>query len=525
MKAALYARVSSQGQADKDLSIPAQLKALREYALKKGGSIIAEFIDEAESARSADRPKFQEMIYAAKQKICPFDTILVWKFSRFARNREDSILYKKLLRKHGVDVVSINEPIDDTPSGHLMEAMLEAVDEFYSLNLSSDTIRGMRENAARGFCNGGAAPYGYKRLKVMVNGNEKAKLDIEPAEASVVRRMFEMAIKGLGTKEITKVLNSEGAKTRAGFPWSKTVIHYMLTNETYTGAVIFNRYAKHEEVRRKKPEDKLIRVENAHPAIVDKETFNKVVALMKSRAPQIMHPREAGSDYLLSGMVYCGKCGAKLIGSAAKSSKFFYYACQNYLKRGKSVCDCGFVPRKKLEDAVIAKIRERVVTKENLGKLVQDINEELLASKGGLRDRIAEKDLQIVDANKRLQKLYNALETGHVKVEDLAPRIKQLREQLKALEGMKAALNAEYAKETINVSDKELKDYSDELCGFLEKSSITETKSFLSNWVQRIELDTPGGGHIKYKLPLAPNAKRAEVLSLQIHGSGTRIRT
>ena len=120
MKAALYARVSSQGQADKDLSIPAQLKALREYAIKKGGTVTAEFIDEAESARSADRPKFQEMIYAAKQKICLFDTILVWKFSRFARNREDSILYKKLLRKHGIDVISINEPIDDTPSGHLM---------------------------------------------------------------------------------------------------------------------------------------------------------------------------------------------------------------------------------------------------------------------------------------------------------------------------------------------------------------------------------------------------------------------
>ncbi len=525
MKAALYARVSSQGQADKDLSIPAQLKALREYALKKGGSVVVEFIDEAESARSADRPKFQEMIYAAKQKICLFDTILVWKFSRFARNREDSILYKKLLRKHGIDVISINEPIDDTPSGHLMEAMLEAVDEFYSLNLSSDTIRGMRENASRGFCNGGTTPYGYKRVKVLVNGNEKIKLDVEPAEASVVRRMFEMAAKGFGTKEITKTLNAEGVKTRAGFAWSKTVVHYMLTNETYTGAVIFNRYAKHEEVRRKKPEDKLVRVDNAHPAIIDKETFNKVVTLMKSRAPQIMHPREVASEYLLSGIVYCGKCGAKLVGSAAKSSTFFYYACQNYLKRGKHVCDCHMIPRKKLEDAVIAKIRERVITKENLGKLVEDINEELVASKGGLRDRLHEQDLQIVEANKRLQKLYNALETGQLELKDLAPRIKDLRTQIDALEAVKTALGADLAKETINVSDSELKDYANELCGFLESSAITETKSFLANWVKRIELDTPGGGHIIYKMPLAPGAKGAEVLSLRRGGSPGRTRT
>jgi DNA invertase Pin-like site-specific DNA recombinase len=522
MKAALYARVSSQGQADKDLSIPAQLKALREYALKKGGSVAVEYIDEAESARSADRPKFQEMIFAAKQKVCLFDTILVWKFSRFARNREDSILYKKLLKKHGIDVISINEPIDDTPSGHLMEAMLEAVDEFYSLNLSSDTIRGMKENAARGFQNGGVAPYGYKRVKSVINGNERVKLELEPSEASVVRRMFEMAAKGLGTKEVVKTLTKEGLKTRAGFPWSKTVLHYMLTNETYTGTIVFNRFKQSEEVRKRNEPEKLIRVENAHPAIIDKETFTKVGELMKSRAPKIMHPREVSSDYLLSGMVFCGKCGAKMVGSSAKSGKFFYYACQNYLKRGKDICDCKFIPQAKLEDAVIAKIRERVITKENIGKLVRDINEELLASKGSLLDRVHEQDLKVVEANKRLQKLYNALETGQLELADLAPRIKDLRTQIDALEGVKAALNAELAKETINVSDSELKAYEDELCGFLQRSTITETKSFLAQWVKRIELDTPGGGHIIYKLPLAPGAKGAEVLSLRIGSSPGR---
>src|SRR5581483_3362586 len=114
MKAALYARVSSEKQAEKDLSIPAQLKALRDYALRRGWDIEREYIDEAESARSADRPKFQEMVAAAKQKNPPFNVILVWKLSRFARNREDSVLYKALLRRNGVDVVSINEQIDET---------------------------------------------------------------------------------------------------------------------------------------------------------------------------------------------------------------------------------------------------------------------------------------------------------------------------------------------------------------------------------------------------------------------------
>ena len=99
MKTVIYARVSSEKQAEKDLSIPAQLKALRRYALERGLDIVSEYVDEAESAKSANRPAFQEMIAAAKKKDRPFDSILVWKLSRFARNREDSIIYKSVLRK------------------------------------------------------------------------------------------------------------------------------------------------------------------------------------------------------------------------------------------------------------------------------------------------------------------------------------------------------------------------------------------------------------------------------------------
>src|SRR3990172_4028808 len=123
MKVALYARVSSEKQAEKDLSISSQLKALRAYAEKQGWLVYREFIDEAESARSADRPAFQEMIALTKSKEKSFDAILVWKLSRFARNREDSIIYKSLLRKRGIQVVSVSEPTDDSPVGRLLEGM------------------------------------------------------------------------------------------------------------------------------------------------------------------------------------------------------------------------------------------------------------------------------------------------------------------------------------------------------------------------------------------------------------------
>jgi len=176
MRVVLYARVSSEKQVEKDLSIAAQLKALRKYAGERDWEVCREFVDEAQSARTANRPAFKEMIALARKKEKTFDTILVWKLSRFARNREDSIIYKSLLRKHGISVVSINEQTDESPAGKLLEGMIEVIDEFYSTNLAQDTLRGLKENASRGYHCGGTIPIGYKAKKVKDGANEKTRL-------------------------------------------------------------------------------------------------------------------------------------------------------------------------------------------------------------------------------------------------------------------------------------------------------------------------------------------------------------
>jgi len=150
MNVAIYARVSSDSQ-DVDLSISAQMRAVRDYAAKHGYQVVREYEDVAESGRTAARPAFGEMIALAKTKHPPFEAILVWKMNRFSRSRVDSITYKTLLRDRGIKVISINEPLDDGPSGQLLEGIIESVDEFYSANLGQDIKRGMRENAERGY--------------------------------------------------------------------------------------------------------------------------------------------------------------------------------------------------------------------------------------------------------------------------------------------------------------------------------------------------------------------------------------
>ncbi len=176
----LYARVSSERQAEKELSIPAQLKALKKYALGREWDVVAEYVDEAESARSANRPAFKDMIATAKNRVKPFDAILVWKLSRFARNREDSVIYKSLLKRRKISVLSMNEQVDESPAGSLLEGIIEVIDEFYSANLSQDTIRGMKENASRGHRNGGATPFGYRRPSTIQGTAGRATLEVWP---------------------------------------------------------------------------------------------------------------------------------------------------------------------------------------------------------------------------------------------------------------------------------------------------------------------------------------------------------
>ena len=235
---ALYARVSSDRQ-DVDLSIAAQLRALRDYAEKHDYLVAREYVDEAESGRIADRPQFQKMLNEAAKPEAPFKEILVWKFSRFTRKREHAVAFKSMLRRRGVRVVSITEQADDTPTGKLLEAIIESVDEFYSENLAQEVVRGMREAASRGFWMTTYAPYGYKRVHVQDGAAKRPKLELNPPADAVVRRVFDMALQGKSTLDIAKTLNAEGIPTSNGKKWLKTTVHFVLTNEAYAGTVVW----------------------------------------------------------------------------------------------------------------------------------------------------------------------------------------------------------------------------------------------------------------------------------------------
>ena len=335
----------------------AQLRALRDYAKANGYSVAREYVDEAESGRVADRPQFREMIEEGSQPNAPFEVILVWKFSRFTRKREHAVAFKSMLRRKGVRVASITEHADDSPTGKLMEAIIESVDEFYSENLAQDVVRGMREAASRGFFLGSKAPFGYRRVKVNDGVKERPTLEVDPATAPVVREIFENSLQGNGLKEICKALNDRGVTNR-GKRWYKGGLHYLLNNEAYTGTAVWGRTSKGD-----KAQDP-VRVEGAWPALVSRELFDAVQQAMRDRAPKVRRPARVESRFLLSGLLKCGVCGRPYSGQGAKSGQFAYYICGILFREGAATCSARYLNAPRVEDFVVENMDERQSTRK-----------------------------------------------------------------------------------------------------------------------------------------------------------------
>ena len=479
--AALYTRVSSERQ-DIDLSISAQLRALNDYAKKNGYSIARQYVDEAESGRIADRPQFRKMIEEGAQLNAPFKVILVWKFSRFTRKREHAVAFKSMLRRKGIRVVSITEQADDTPTGRLLEAIIESVDEFYSENLGQEVTRGMREAASRGFFLGSKAPFGYKRVKVKNGAKERPTLEVDPAAAPVVKEIFQSSLMGAGLKEICKQLNARGITNR-GRRWYKSGLAYLLRNEAYTGTAVWGR-----TVRGKKASDP-VRVDDAWPALVSREVFDAVQQAMRSRAPNVQRPGRVGSTYLLSGLLKCGVCDRAYIGQKAKGGQFAYYICGTLYRDGAGTCEARYLNAYRVEDFIVEKIRERILTEETIVELVTLVAEEIDAMAGELAGRVEVVEGELADVRRRLERLYEALETSNLTLEVLSPRILSLRHREEQLDAALDDAVRQLEQRRVELpTTEEIKVYVADFRELLQDGTFPERKALVRNFVKGIEV-------------------------------------
>ena len=326
---AAYIRVSTHDQ--EELSPDAQKRLILDYAKQHHIFIAPDdiYIESGISGRKADkRPQFQRMIATAKQKSHPYDIILVWKFSRFARNQEESIVYKSMLKKDHVDVVSISEPLIDGPFGSLIERIIEWMDEYYSIRLSGEVFRGMSENAIRGKYQA-RPPLGYK-----IPYPHAAPVIVEE-EAAIVRLIFRLYTKEQKSAfEISRYLNAHGFLTSRGKPFERRSVTYILQNESYTGKTVWNR--THNLTNTAKPKEEWIIADGTHPAIITPEQFNAARNRFESEyTPRNSRPVSTCRHWL-SGIVKCSNCGRSLTTSVHQDKRYHRqyvnFQCYGYMK-------------------------------------------------------------------------------------------------------------------------------------------------------------------------------------------------
>ena len=287
LRAALYLRVSTVRQAEKELSIPDQRKQVAAYCEREGFEVVAEFVEPGASATDDKRPEFQRMIDAACHPDHPFDAIVVHSFSRFYRDAVQSGVYQRKLEKNGVRVCSITQDVGNDATGRFIRQIIAAADELSSAETAKHVLRAMKENARQGFWNGARPPYGYSTTDAEKRGDTiKKRLEINEAEAPIVRRIFNLYLTGegdgpLGIKGIADCLNRKGYRNRQRKAFSKGFIADVLSRSTYIGKHYFNR----SDSKTRKTKDKSEWIEVAVPSIIAADLFERVQAELVRRSP------------------------------------------------------------------------------------------------------------------------------------------------------------------------------------------------------------------------------------------------
>ena len=349
-----YVRVSDESQ--DEFSPTSQLKKIREYASKEGYIIPDEYVfyDDGISGRDVKkRDDFNRMIAMAKEKSRPFETIFVWKFSRFARNQEQAILYKNLLRKNNVSVVSVSEPIPDGHFGTLIERIIEWMDEFYSINLGVEVSRGMEEKISRGepIC---YPPFGYYM--------EDKKWLVDESASAFVREIFQRFADGEGMRTIAIDIGNRGVRTRQGNIPENRWIDFMLNNPSYIGKVRQSPNGSRAISKRDYNNEDIKIVDGQHEAIISMELWEKVQARLKQL--KASYPkyakREQKADYMLKGLVRCSCCGGTLAINGSGKTKALQ--CCNYTR---GVCTTShYLSLPKAERAFVEGLELMIETKQ-----------------------------------------------------------------------------------------------------------------------------------------------------------------
>lgn len=472
-----YCRFSSDMQREE--SIEAQQRIIEDYALRNGYKIVDYYIDRAYSGKTDKRPSFMQLMEDIKKLDCPFKAVIVHKTDRFSRNSADAIKYKEILQDYHIQLVSTTEHIDNTAHGKLIYGIMSTINQYYVDNLGNEVMKGLKENAYNLKFNGGKPPLGFDI--------QDGKYVINESEAIIVRKIFQMAAEGCGYNSIIREMQANGYLTKAKKPFGKNSLYSILHNERYKGVYTFNKCSRRSSQNtrnshRLKDESEIIRIEGGCPAIVSEDLWNRA---NESRKMVSQITTNSKHSYLLSGLLYCAECGAKMHGNHRNyRDGYNTYRC---CKRTNSVfCNCKEIKTEIVENFVIDSLIEHFFNDGIIDVIVKQINNEIKV----LLDKDSEEITSAKTALNGLEIARNNLIDTIEKIgfnQVLTERLNTLEQQIKKYESIIADYKEK--KSDIEVSRKVVEEAIGQLKNFLKDPQYTEqNKLLLHSYIDRIEI-------------------------------------
>ena len=379
-KAVIYARYSSEKQTEQ--SIEGQIHYCQEYADTHNLQIINIYVDRAKTGRNDNREEFQKLLSDSDKKL--FSTILIYAFDRFARNRYDSTINKARLKKNNIKLISVTQPISENPEGILLESLLEGLAEYYSEELSQKLRRGRRESVEKGQYVGGFVPYGYQI--------EQKKYGINLQEAKNVKLIYKLYKDFRNYNKVIAFLKTNNILNRNNNNFKEHQVKNILKNIIYTGYLKIGPYS----------------CENAVPVIINSKEFEEINLIMKdnkfccSKSPK---------NFILTGKMICGECGANFIGDSGTSKtgkSYYYYTCQN--RKSNNGCKIKKYPKDKLEEFIFQKAKDELTNEDTLNLITDKISQ--LIKEKNYDKEIDEIKKELISIDNKLTNILKAVENG-----------------------------------------------------------------------------------------------------------------
>ena len=458
---AIYVRVSTEAQAQKESSIPEQIDRCKGYCRARSWSVFHVYTDAGFSGGSINRPAIQQLIADAKEK--KFDRVLVYKLDRLSRSQKDTLyLIEDVFIKNDVSFVSLSESFDTgTPFGIAMVGILSVFAQLERANITERMSLGRTARAKKGKYHGGSrAPIGYRYID--------GELVVDPYEASLIRKIFDMCESGMSPHRIAVELNDNNL-TRGDLLWNQTLLKNVLTKKTYIGMVQFKGEWYPGE----------------HEPIITPEQFDivqkKLAEFRKTKIVENRNPGKASS--LLAGLIYCKRCGAKYYkgnnGTRPGKPTIYSYNCYNrrFVDSTKIKCTNKGWRMEKLDELVLNEVAKLRIDTSALQQHQPEKEKPDLSA--GFQAELKKIDSQIV----RLMDLYSE---DDMPLDILKGRIENLN---KRREGIMKELEAIRAAEKNKPSENEIKELAENLAEYVSLNDLPASRKILAELIDRIEID------------------------------------